>query len=149
MNNKGFAITGILYGVLLLFLMVLLSLLYVLVTRINRLTTLNEEVKKVVETKNEITTIENKPTDAEPYYITTMRGKYVINITINNNSNKDCYAYLPKDILLKINNSKLSYLLPDTEGELNVFDTEHLQELSLIGCTNDGITNFSIKSIYS
>lgn len=143
MNNKGFAITGMLYGVLLLFLMVLLSLLYVLVTRINRLTTLNEEVKKVVEDKT-ITAIATEFTDG--YYITTMRGKYVINI---NGNTDDCYAYLPKDILLKINNSKLSYLLPDTEGELNVFDTEHLQELSLIGCTNDGITNFSIKSIYS
>lgn len=147
MNNKGFAITGILYGVLLLFLMVLLSLLYVLVTRINRLTTLNEEVKNVVETKNEITTIENNPTDDKPYYITTMRGKYVINI--NGNTTADCYAYLPKNILLKINENKLYYLLPNSEGELNVFNTENLQELSLIGCTNDGITNFSIKSIYS
>lgn len=145
MNNKGFAITGILYGVLLLFLMVLLSLLYVLVTRINRLTTLNEEVKKVVETKNEITTIENKPTDAEPYYITTMRGKY--EILINNTTT--CYAYLPKDILLKINENKLCYLLPNSEGILDVFNTDDLIPLSLIGCTNDGITNFSIKSIYS
>lgn len=142
MNNKGFAITGILYGVLLLFLMVLLSLLYVLVTRINRLTTLNEEVKKVVEDKT-ITVSETEFTDG--YYITTMRGKYELLV----NDTSTCYAYLPKDILLKINNSKLSYLLPDSEGKLNVFDTEHLQELSLIGCANNGITKFSIKPIYS
>ena len=44
LNNKGFAITGILYFVLIMFLMIISSLLLVLKTRINRLTDLNDTI---------------------------------------------------------------------------------------------------------
>lgn len=46
MNNKGFAITGILYGVLVLFLMVTLSLIGILNEKRERLEKLSETVNK-------------------------------------------------------------------------------------------------------
>ena len=46
LNNKGFAITGILYFVLIMFLMIISSLLLVLKTRINRLTDLNDTINE-------------------------------------------------------------------------------------------------------
>lgn len=143
MNNRGFAISGILYGVLLLFLMVLLSLLYVLVTRINRLTLLVDEVNAQVENK-EYKTI-GEVIDTTNHYITTYRGKYEIKI----NNTSICYAYLPKDILIKINNNKIVYLLPDANGEIDINNTTGLKELPLIECTNNNITKFNIEKIYS
>ena len=49
LNNKGFAITGILYFVLIMFLMIISSLLLVLKTRINRLTDLNTTINEEEE----------------------------------------------------------------------------------------------------
>lgn len=143
MNNKGFAISGMLYGILLLFMMVLLSLLYVLVTRINRLTTLVDEVNASVENIDYKDVSEN--IDTTNYYITDYRGKYEMKV---NNSNT-CYAYLPKNILLKINNGIISYSLADETGQINVNNNDNLKSLSLIGCSNSGVNNVTITKIYS
>ena len=53
MNNKGFAITTILYGVLILFLMLLVSMLGILATYKNRLELLIESSNGTREIINE------------------------------------------------------------------------------------------------
>lgn len=142
MNNKGFAISSILYGVLLLFLMVLLSLLYILVTRLNRLTTLVEEVSSDIENIEEV--IINEDIDDSNYYITKYRAKY--EMTINYNI---CSSYLPKNVLLKLKDNKIYYLVADENNELNIYNTNDLIELPLIGCENNNINNFKIDKIYT
>ena len=142
MNNKGFAISGILYGILLLFIMILLSLLYALVTRLDRLTTLVEEVNQSVENTNSKDI--NQTIDASNYYITEYRGKY--EITLNGNT---CYAYLPKDTLLKINGSQINYSLPDEEGNIDPTNDENLNSLLLINCTNNSVNTFNIAKVYT
>ena len=120
MNNKGFAISGMLYGILLLFLMILLSLLYVLVIRLERLTTINEEVSQNVENKN-IKDI-NQTINTSNYYVT----------------------YLPKNVILKIQNNKINYILPTEQ-----IDSAPLNPLELINCTNNSITSADIVKVYT
>lgn len=137
MNNKGFAISGMLYGILLLFLMILLSLLYVLVIRLERLTTINEEVSQNVENKN-IKDI-NQTINTSNYYITSTRGKYEIKINSNT-----CYSYLPKNVILKIQNNKINYILSTEQ-----IDLAPLNPLELINCTNNSITSADIVKVYT
>ena len=143
MNNKGFAITGILYGILLLFLAVLASLLAVLSTRINRLFTLTEEVNASIENKNTI----NINTTITDYYITEYRGKYTFNV-----NGSTCTSYLPSNILLRINNNKLQYLTPTlTEGNyvLNTSTTEGLTNVTFTetNCNNLNVTSVTVSNV--
>lgn len=143
MNNKGFAITGILYGVLLLFLMVLISLLSVLVFRLNRFTTLVDEVSSDMENKNLVEI--NETIDTTKYYQTPYRGKYTF--TINGTTTK-CYAYLPKNIALKTDSNKMYYIEPTLVGDKYEIDVNTTgTELTLIGCTNSDINNFTVTNI--
>ena len=54
MNNKGFAITTILYGILILFLMLLVSMLGIL-------NTYNDRLEMLIENNNGARDIINKP----------------------------------------------------------------------------------------
>lgn len=136
MNNKGFAISGILYGVFLLFLMLLLSLLHVLVVKINRLTTLAEEVNSNVENVGCVGDVADSCAselvydtslgDGESIFTTKVRGKYTIKV----NDSTNCSLYLPKNITLVIDNKQIKYIKPDdgsgvinvNEGTKNVID---------------------------
>ena len=146
MNNKGFAITGILYGVLLLFLMVLISLLSVLVFRLNRFTTLVDEVSGDMENKNIVASDKideyNANITSDGYFQTPYRGKYTFKV---NGTTTECYAYLPKNIVIKKVGTSLNYLESDNEGNIDV--TQDGTPLTLIGCTNPSVNSFSIKNI--
>ena len=52
LNRKGFAITGILYTILILFLLLLSSLLAILSARINRLSNINIAISGEIEYQN-------------------------------------------------------------------------------------------------
>lgn len=162
LNNKGFAISGILYGVLILFLMIILTLLKILVVRIDDLDNIQsetiEEVEKVGCASNESiqdtlcnTTFSYGESDSEYNYITKVRGKYEIRIIDNNNV---CYAYLPKNIVLVIKSNKLAYLVPGNDNSVDLNNTSGATDLtnSLSGsnCTDkNNITSFDITRIYS
>lgn len=150
MNNKGFAISGILYGILILFLMVLLSILHALVIRINSLTDIVEEVNSIVEDNGKTTDIAY---DNDTQFLTKVRGKYIIKLIKLNDENNTCYAYLPKNILLIINDNKLKYIKPDSRGTINLDDMNNYSDLNLfnnsVSCNNDNITKFEITEIYS
>ena len=150
LNNKGFAITGILYFVLIMFLMIISSLLLVLKTRINRLTDLNDIINEEVELK------EKDINEEFTSYITSFRGKYIFEIT-DSAGVKTCYSYLPNNALIVLQEGVIKYKIPTLDSNGNyVLDSNDLSgtnELSLYDgyhlCDNNNITNAKIISISS
>lgn len=150
LNNKGFAITGILYFVLIMFLMIISSLLLVLKTRINRLTDLNDTINEEVELK------EKDINEEFTSYITSFRGKYIFEIT-DSAGVKTCYSYLPNNALIVLQEGVIKYKIPTLDSNGNyVLDSNDLSgtsELSLYYgydlCDNNNITKAKIISISS
>ena len=153
MNNKGFAISGILYSILLLFLMLLLSLLHVLITRINRLTSLVEKVNSDVE---DIGCASSDPSsctgdlvydpeygDSDTFFTTKIRGKYTLKI----NDSDECFMYLPKNISLIVEDGKIKYIKPNDEG---VIDVTSGDKIEVVGhrC-GSSINKFNVTKINS
>ena len=150
LNNKGFAITGILYFVLIMFLMIISSLLLVLKTRINRLTDLNDTINGEVELK------EKDINEEFTSYITSFRGKYIFEIT-DSEGVKTCYSYLPNNALIVLQEGVIKYKIPtlDSNGDyvLDSNDLSGVSNLSLYdgynSCNNNNITAAKIISIAS
>ena len=161
LNNKGFAISGILYGVLILFLMIVLTLLKILVVRIDDLDNIQTETIEEVEKvgcaardtiQDSLCSTTFSYDGSVGYFITKVRGKY--EIRINGNNNNICYAYLPKNIVLVKNGNKLAYIVPGSDNNVDINNTANAVDLtdSLSGsnCTDkDNITSFDITRIYS
>lgn len=161
LNNKGFAITGILYTILILFLLLISSILLMLTTRINRLIKLTDSINKEVENNSEININEynradannekkiSNPIDGNKYFITSYRGKYEF---ITNNGNT-CYSYLPENTLLSIDNGVLKYKLPSIdENGSYIVDTSNLDnmnELIIFNCQNQNITQVNFQKVYT
>jgi len=147
LNKKGFAITGILYTILILFLLLLSSLLAILATRINRLSDLHDNITSIIKYGNEILLTEVIDSIQNNYYITKYRGKYEIEI----NDNKTCYAYLPNNTLLTIQDNKIKYknYPNDSQCMINTENLTDLTELNMINCDNNGINNLSFTKIYT
>jgi len=99
MNNKGFAITSIIYGLMLLFVVIVTSFLSILVGKNRRFDELVEGVYDsleyetievtINETKNDFTENENTT------YVTKKRALY--NFDING---EKCLTYLPRSVIL-------------------------------------------------
>lgn len=93
MNNKGFAITGIIYTLFILFLMILLSVLSGLSTfqrlMINSTETLESSFNGKRISLTELETIKNS--GIAPYY-----GKYIFTVTGPSNELFECSTYLTK-----------------------------------------------------
>ena len=107
MNNKGFAITGILYTIFILFIMVLLSILAGLSSRRSLLE------KSMMSLEDDY-----KITDANMIDITGTKapftGKYIYKI---NNSEIECTAYLKKGVSLAPNS--ITFVEQDVEQDCN------------------------------
>lgn len=84
LNNKGFAITAVLYGLLILFVILIGSYLTLLGTKKSRLDTITNEVEKDYEFNKEIT---NSSQITYPY-TATYTGKYIFE--------NNCVMYLYK-----------------------------------------------------
>lgn len=104
MNNKGFAITGIIYTLFLLFLTILLSVLSVL----NRYQTLMVNSTKDIEVSYEGIYI-NKNNLIKDLEITEDKGKYIFDVELTDGTIiNNCYSYLDKGINLNIDNINMS-----------------------------------------
>lgn len=105
LNNKGFAITSVLYGLLILFILLVGSFLTILTARKNRVDKITSKIEKnyyFSHTSDEIT-IEDIYTFRAPY-----TGKYIFN------NDDNCYIYLAKnDKLDKIDSSIISCSIED------------------------------------
>lgn len=93
LNNKGFAITSILYGLLILFVLLIGSYLTILTARKNRVDKITTKIEDnyYFSHKSDEMTIDDINTFKAPY-----TGKYVFN------DNEDCYIYLQKNSTIKI-----------------------------------------------
>jgi len=103
LNNKGFAVSAILYSVLVLFLLILIAFLTVLNNSRNFQIKTNEEVNSFLLEKfvfiDDI--VENIITD---YYITPYNGNYLITTSTN-----DGYIYLPKNTVIQLKNNNIVF----------------------------------------
>ncbi len=97
LNNKGFAISTIIYSTLILFLMVMLSFLQAISTSKNKLELASTSAKEIISYSN----IDINFELGSEYYITPYRGKY----TISTSEGTAC-IYLPKNtLIMQINNN--------------------------------------------
>ena len=89
MNNKGFAITGVLYTIMILFLLILVSILAGLSSRNNFLKKSVESMENdfVGSEVTDTTVIENAKTSG----VAPVTGKYVFNIT---GTDISCYSFV-------------------------------------------------------
>lgn len=130
LNNKGFAITATIYGLLVLFLIVLLSILSLLRFRIKNATNISDNIEKNVFLKNEVIQISDSVTS----YYTKYRAKYYF----DTNNASDCYVYLPKYSTLIV-----------SDGKVQIYSLSGTQDNPYIGnCENSGITDIKIKKYY-
>jgi len=168
LNRKGFAITGILYTILILFLLLLSSLLAILSARINRLSNINIAISGEIEYQNIIDigiiyegAIDNDRNVSNPiyddkYYITNYRGKYKFTITYNDDSSNVCYSYLPRNVAIIINNDSINYVEPSIDDDGNFFwEVNNLDKFEIIDifgsggevCANDVIKQVNFESV--
>lgn len=92
LNNKGFAITGVLYGLLILFVILVGSYLAIMSSKKNRLDTISDELNE----KYGFDKVKQIQTDAFPY-TTEYAGKYTFVMTDNDGKEYSCISYLDKD----------------------------------------------------
>lgn len=116
MNNKGFAITSIIYGLMLLFVLMIASFLTILVGRNRRMDDLISSVQDTLEyetievkydtgdnkfyVKNLETSEQVKSENAD-IYVTPKRAKYSFDKIISG-----CIVYLPKNTVVITNSIK-------------------------------------------
>lgn len=150
LNNKGFAITGILYTILILFLFALSSLLLTMSTKLNRSIKLTNNIYSSVENKNEISYIddENNYIDTNNnYFVAQYRGKYEFVI----NDGVECFAYFPEDSIILIKNNKIYYKKANNiePSSINVNDINDLTELVISDCNNSNVNNVTFTKVYT
>ena len=87
LNNKGFAITAVLYGLLILFVILIGSYLTLLGTKKSRLDTVTSDIEKDYEFNKQITNVTQPTYPYEAPYT----GKYIFE-----NGENDCIMYLYK-----------------------------------------------------
>lgn len=112
MNNKGFAITSIIYGLMLLFIMAITSFLAILVGRNRKMETLVSEVRESVRyevnwrNENEIKFNDIMEENGLKYYQTPKRDLYYFEYNISSEpyDTAGCLVYLPKDTLIIYDN---------------------------------------------
>ena len=123
LNNKGFAITGILYTLFVLFLLILVSVLGGLSSKKNLLeqsiTSLEDSYLGTVYSKDEyINSIKVSELEIAP-----VDGRYKFSCTIDEVEYYDCYSYLKKG-----DNINDSILIPNDFNNSNV--KRELQEVT-------------------
>ncbi|MGM9882395.1 MAG: hypothetical protein ACI31S_06095 [Bacilli bacterium] len=99
LNNKGFAITSVLYGLLLLFVFLVGSYLLVLTSKKNRLDTISADIDDKYGFNTKIRDVDVQILSLDSYtapYTAPYTGKYVFKVTDVNDSNYTCSSYIKK-----------------------------------------------------
>jgi len=115
LNNKGFAITGIIYGLMLLFVLIISSFLSILIGRNRRMDELVLGIYETLEypsfnvvydSNTNIFTVDGTASENEGVFVTKQRGKYTIG---------SCTMYLPKNVVV------ISEKMKNPDSTLNKF----------------------------
>ena len=123
MNNKGFAITGILYGLMLIFILALTSFLSILVGKNKRIDELEKSAYENLELKKE--TYNFADNDDDYKYTTSSNGLYTFNY-----NGSICNAYLPSNTVVitsKTKNEETNKLYYKIGGSSNLEDYLELE----------------------
>ena len=123
LNNKGFAITGILYTLYVLFLLILVSVLGALRARKRMLEQYTERIEKSYQGKK-IQNVSNFNT----YKNVEVTGKYKFQMKDNANKTYECSAYLKKG-LETIDLTEITYTTKDCNDYKKIAQSITLLEI--------------------
>lgn len=138
LNNRGFAITAVLYGLLILFLMLLLGTLRILNTERKRMEKISDTIDNSI-VKMDYFGINNESISAGGIYVAPYRGKYII--TVNDN-NTEYYMYLPIYSIVSIdNNNKIVVTSGTNESNVDIASVSNIN--------NNNISTVTIKGVYT
>ena len=148
LNNRGFAITAVLYGLLILFLLLFLGMIRILNTERKRMEKISDEIDKSIVNMEKIDI--NSGISEGGIYVTPYRGKYVFNIT--GDETKKYYMYLPIYSIVSISGGKIKVTSGTSQSE--IADSGFLANGKLIcdsgsNQTNSGITSITITGVYT
>lgn len=148
LNNRGFAITAVLYGLLILFLLLFLGMIRILNTERKRMEKISDEIDKSIVNMEKIDI--NSGISEGGIYVTPYRGKYVFNIT--GDTTKKYYMYLPIYSIVSISEGKIKVTSGTSQSE--IADSSFLANGKLIcdsgsNQTNSGITSITITGVYT
>lgn len=148
LNNRGFAITAVLYGLLILFLLLFLGMIRILNTERKRMEKISDEIDKSIVNMEKIDI--NSGISEGGIYVTPYRGKYVFKIT--GDETKEYYMYLPIYSIVSISEGKIKVTSGTSQSE--IADSSFLANGKLIcdsgsNQTNSGITSITITGVYT
>lgn len=148
LNNRGFAITAVLYGLLILFLLLFLGMIRILNTERKRMEKISDEIDKSIVNMEKIDI--NSGISEGGIYVTPYRGKYVFKIT--GDTLKEYYMYLPIYSIVSISGGKIKVISGTSQSE--IADSSFLANGKLIcdsgsNQTNSGITSITITGVYT
>lgn len=147
LNNRGFAITAVLYGLLILFLLLFLGMIRILNTERKRMEKISDEIDKSIVNMEKIDINSDNVISEGGIYVTPYRGKYVFNIT--GDETKEYYMYLPIYSIVSIKDKQIKVTRGVNTGT-GVTETDYTSKvLNGMGINNSNITSITITGVYT
>lgn len=149
LNNRGFAITAVLYGLLILFLLLFLGMIRILNTERKRMEKISDEIDKSIVNMDKIDININSDNVISEggIYVTPYRGKYVFKI--NGDETKEYYMYLPIYSIVSIKDKQIKVTRGVNTGT-GITETDYTSKvLNGMGINNSNITSITITGVYT
>ena len=145
LNNRGFAITAVLYGLLILFLLLFLGMIRILNTERKRMEKISDEIDKSIVNMEKIDI--NSGISEGGIYVTPYRGKYVFNI--NGDETKEYYMYWPIYSIVSIKDKQIK-VTRGVKTDTGITETDYTSKvLNGMGINNSDITSITITGVYT
>lgn len=146
LNNRGFAITAVLYGLLILFLLLFLGMIRILNTERKRMEKISDEIDKSIVNMDKIG-INSGEISEGGIYVTPYRGKYVFKI--NGDETKEYYMYLPIYSIVSIKDKQIKVTRGVNTGT-GITETDYTSKvLNGMEINNSNITSITITGVYT
>lgn len=147
LNNRGFAITAVLYGLLILFLLLFLGMIRILNTERKRMEKISDEIDKSIVNMDKIGINSDNMISEGGIYVTPYRGKYVFNIT--GDTSKEYYMYLPIYSIVSIKDKQIK-VTRGVKTDTGITETDYTSKvLNGMGINNSDITSITITGVYT
>lgn len=147
LNNRGFAITAVLYGLLILFLLLFLGMIRILNTERKRMEKISDEIDKSIVNMKKIDINSSNEISEGGIYVTPYRGKYVFNI--NGDTSKEYYMYLPIYSIVSIKDKQIK-VTRGVKTDTGITETDYTSKvLNGMGINNSDITSITITGVYT
>lgn len=147
LNNRGFAITAVLYGLLILFLLLFLGMIRILNTERKRMEKISDEIDKSIVNMDKIDINSDNMISEGGIYVTPYRGKYVFKI--NGDETKEYYMYLPIYSIVSIKDKQIKVIRGVNTGT-GVTETDYTSKvLNGMEINNSNITSITITGVYT